>query len=167
MRLAVKHLNRVKRAKTSAGLLMFRRTEGNLEVLLVHPGGPFFRNKDSGAWTIPKGEAAEGEDLRTRALVEFEEELGIEPAADWIELGTVKQRGGKTVHAWAFEGNLPPDFVVASNTFAMEWPPRSGRTQDFPEIDRAEFFPIELAKEKINQAQVELLDRLAAVIKSR
>ena len=147
---------------------MFRKNNELLEFLLVHPGGPFFRNKDNGAWTIPKGEAAEGEDLLVRAQLEFREELGVNPSAsDWIELGTVKQKGGKTVHAWAFEGELPPDFVVASNTFTMEWPPRSGRTQEFPEIDRAEFFPIELAKEKINQAQVEFLDRLLEHVRTR
>jgi len=141
---------------------MFRRRAGQLELLLVHPGGPFFRNKDSGAWTIPKGEVAEGEELLERAKVEFREELGIEPIepAKWIELGTIKQKGGKTVHAWAFEGDLPEDFALFSNTFSMEWPPRSGRTQEFPEIDRAEFFSIELAKEKINEAQIEFLDRL-------
>jgi predicted NUDIX family NTP pyrophosphohydrolase len=145
---------------------MFRKKEGTLEVLLVHPGGPFFRNKESGAWTLPKGEAADDEDLRDRARLEFGEELGIEPpASDWIELGTVKQKGGKTVHAWAFEGDLPQDFVLTSNSFAMEWPPRSGRTQDFREIDRAQFFAIELAKEKINAAQIEFLDRLVALIK--
>ena len=147
---------------------MFRKNNELLEFLLVHPGGPFFRNKDNGAWTIPKGEAAEGEDLLVRAQLEFREELGVNPSAsDWIDLGTVKQKGGKTVHAWAFEGELPPDFVVASNTFTMEWPPRSGRTQEFPEIDRAEFFPIELAKEKINQAQVEFLDRLLEHLRTR
>lgn len=144
---------------------MFRKKDHGLEVLLVHPGGPFFRNKDRGAWTIPKGEAAEGEDLQARARLEFEEELGIEPpAAQWMELGAVKQKGGKTVHAWAFEGDLPPGFAVASNTFAMEWPPRSGRTQEFPETDRAEFFRVEVAKEKINAAQSEFLDRLVASV---
>ena len=147
---------------------MFQKKEGDLHVLLVHPGGPFFRNKDNGAWTIPKGEAMENEDLLTRAQLEFREEIGIDPdASDFIELGTVKQKGGKTVHAWAFEGDLPAGFVVASNTFAMEWPPRSGRTYDFPEIDRAEFFPIEEAKQKVNQAQIELLDRLVEHLKTR
>jgi predicted NUDIX family NTP pyrophosphohydrolase len=148
---------------------MFRRKPDQLEVLLVHPGGPFFRKKDSGAWTIPKGEAAEGEDLMNRAKVEFKEELGIHPAepANWIELGTIKQKGGKTVHAWALEGDLPGDFALLSNTFSMEWPPRSGQTQEFPEIDRAEFFPIELAKEKINQAQIEFLDRLVEHLNAR
>ena len=110
----------------------------------------------------------EGDELLARAQLEFREELGMNPGlSDWIELGAVKQKGGKTVHAWAFEGDLPPDFTVASNTFAMEWPPRSGRTQEFPEIDRAEFFPIELAKEKINQAQVEFLDRLLEHLRTR
>lgn len=147
---------------------MFRIKESELEVLLVHPGGPFFRNKDAGAWTIPKGEAAEGEDLLSRAKVEFEEELGTEPiAAEWLELGTIKQKGGKTVHAWAFEGELPPEFVLASNSFTVEWPPRSGRIQEFPEVDRAQFFSIETARAKINQAQVDFLDRLVDSIQRR
>src|SRR5712691_11913589 len=136
-----------KRSRISAGLLMFRRRKNKLEVLLAHPGGPFHVHKDDGAWTIPKGEAGEGEDLLTRAKIEFEEELGIPAAAsDWIALGSAKQKGGKTVHAWAFEGDLPDAFIIASNTFEMEWPPRSGRMQQFPEIDRAEFFSIEKAK---------------------
>ena len=140
-----------------------------MEVLLVHPGGPYFRNKDQGAWTIPKGEVAEGEDLLTRAQIEFEEELGIPTpaAADWIELGSAKQKGGKTVHAWAFEGDCPANFVAAPNTFDLEWPPRSGRIQQFPEIDRAEFFPVEEAKLKINEAQIAFLDRLAEALESR
>lgn len=169
MLLDVELFYRVKRSKTSAGLLMFRRKQDRLEVLLVHPGGHFFRKKESGAWTIPKGELAEGEELLHRAAVEFKEELGIEPAtaADWIELGTVTQKGGKTVHAWAFEGDLPENFAIASNTFSIEWPPRSGRTQEFPEIDQAEFFPTELAKEKINQAQIEFLQRLVEHLNKR
>jgi len=147
---------------------MFRRSQGEVEVLLVHPGGPFFRNKDAGAWTVPKGEAAEGEELLERARIEFREELGIEPIAmKPIELGSVKQKGGKTVHAWAFEGDLPEKFIVASNTFAMEWPPRSGRTEEFPEIDRAEFFSIETAKLKINPAQVPFLDRLTDILSNQ
>lgn len=139
---------------------MFRRGKEGLEVLLVHPGGPFFRNKDMGAWTIPKGEAGDDEDLRTRAKIEFEEELGITPREEWIDLGHVKQKGGKTVHAWAFAGDLGPDFKLASNTFEMEWPPRSGRTAQFPEVDQARFFPLELARTKMNQAQTVFLDRL-------
>jgi predicted NUDIX family NTP pyrophosphohydrolase len=149
------------RSKTSAGLLMFRMKQGELEVLLVHPGGPYFQNKDYGAWTIPKGEpAAEGEDLLTRARIEFEEELGIAASGDWMDLGNVKQKGGKTVHAWAFGGDLPDDFTFVSNTFEMEWPPRSGKVQRFPEIDRASFFPVEEARRKINSAQTVFLDRL-------
>lgn len=141
---------------------MFRRASDGLEVLLVHPGGPFFRNKDDGAWTVPKGEVAEGEELLERARIEFEEELGIAPPVlgNWIALGSVKQKGGKTVHAWAFEGDCPADFVAVSNTFELEWPPRSGRTQQFPEIDRADFFSIAEGKRKINAAQVAFLDRL-------
>lgn len=154
-------MTKMDRSKTSAGLLMFRRKQNELEVLLVHPGGPYFRNKDDGAWTIPKGEAAEGEDLQARARTEFEEELGITPAeAAWIDLGSVKQKGGKTVHAWALEGDLPAEFKLASNTFEMAWPQRSGKVQAFPEVDEAKFFPLELARSKINQAQTVFLDRL-------
>jgi len=150
------------RSRVSAGLLMFRRKGGVLEFLLAHPGGPFFARKDEGAWTIPKGEAAPGEDLLERAQIEFEEELGIQPHGNWIELGSIKQKGGKTVHAWAFEGDLPNSFEFKSNTFEMEWPPRSGKLKQFPEIDRAEFFVEEVARRKINPAQVPFLDRLRA-----
>jgi predicted NUDIX family NTP pyrophosphohydrolase len=148
---------------------MFRKGREGLEVLLVHPGGPYFRNKDHGAWTIPKGEVGEGEDLLARARIEFEEELGIPApaAANWIELGSVKQKGGKTVHAWAFEGDCPAEFVAVSNSFELEWPPRSGRMQQFPEIDRAEFFSIEEGRRKINEAQTAFLDRLAETLGPR
>ena len=139
---------------------MYRSRQDDLEVLLVHPGGPYFRKKDDGFWTIPKGEAAEGEDLRTRAKIEFEEELGFAPGGEWIDLAHVKQKGGKTVYAWAFAGDLPSDFKLASNTFEIEWPPRSGKTQPFPEVDEAKFFPLESARSKINQAQAVFLDRL-------
>jgi predicted NUDIX family NTP pyrophosphohydrolase len=152
------------RSNVSAGLLMFRRKGSALEVLLVHPGGPFFRNKDEGAWTIPKGEALPGEDLLSRAQTEFEEELGIRPIADWIPLGSVKQKGGKTVHAWAFEGDLPDGFELKSNTFEIEWPPRSGKRQKFPEIDQAVFFPEALAVKKINPAQAVFLTRLRELL---
>jgi predicted NUDIX family NTP pyrophosphohydrolase len=146
---------------------MFRRRENEVEVLLVHPGGPFFQNRDDGAWSIPKGEAAEGEDLLERAKVEFEEELGIAVAAQLlIDLGCVKQKGGKTVYAWAFEGNLPESFAIASNTFEMEWPPRSGNLQRFVEIDRAEFLSVEKARVKINLAQIAFLDRLVMALNS-
>jgi predicted NUDIX family NTP pyrophosphohydrolase len=146
---------------------MFRRRSNELEVLLAHPGGPFFTRKDDGAWTIPKGEAAPGEDLLTRAQIEFEEEVGFRPKSfqGWIELGSIKQKGGKIVHAWAFEGDLPESFEVKSNLFEMEWPPGSGRRQSFPEVDQARFFTEGVARRKIKQAQVPLLDRLRAAIK--
>lgn len=144
---------------------MFRRTSRELELLLVHPGGPFWANKDDGAWSIPKGEAAPGEDLLMRAQIEFEEELGIKASATGIALGSIQQKGGKTVHAWAFEGHLPESFKLKSNTFEMEWPPGSGKVREFPEIDRAEFFSEEMARQKINPAQVLLLDRLRAILK--
>ena len=143
---------------------MFRQTHGALEVLLVHPGGPFFAKKDDGVWTIPKGEAAPGEDLLMRAQIEFEEELGIQPAGDWIPLGWIKQKGGKIVHAWAFEGALLEWFKLKSNMFELEWPPRSGKLKKFPEIDQAVFFSEELARRKINPAQVPFLDRLRAAL---
>jgi len=151
------------RTKVSAGLLMFRRRNDQLEVLLVHPGGPFFARKDDGVWTIPKGEAAADEDLLTRARIEFEEELGIPADGPAIPLGSIRQRGGKVVHAWAVEGDLPNEFVIRSNFFSIEWPPRSGRRQEFPEVDRAEFFRGELARVKINPAQIPLLDRLREI----
>jgi predicted NUDIX family NTP pyrophosphohydrolase len=149
-----------KSTRVSAGLLMFRRTRGGLEVLLAHPGGPFWARKDEGAWTIPKGEATVAEDLLSRAKIEFEEELGIRPAGKLIELGSIKQKAGKVVHAWAFEGDLPLSFELKSNTFEMEWPLRSGKMKQFPEIDRAEFFPEDIARQKINPAQIAFLDRL-------
>jgi len=146
---------------------MFRRKiDNHLEILLVHPGGPFFAKKDDGAWTIPKGEAAPGEDLLARASIEFEEELGFKPSGNWIPLASIKQKGGKTVHAWAFEGDLPENFKLKSNLFEMEWPPRSAKTKQFPEIDRAEFFPEEIAQQKINPAQVAFIDRLRASLET-
>ncbi len=146
---------------------MFRRRKNKLEVLLAHPGGPFHVHKDDGAWTIPKGEAAPGEDLLTRAQIEFEEEVGFHPESSqgWIELGSIIQKGGKTVHAWAFEGDLPESFECRSNLFEMEWPPRSGKYQKFPEVDQACFFSEEVARRKLKPAQVPLLDRLHAAIK--
>jgi len=151
---------------TSAGLLMFRKRDNALEVLLVHPGGPFFRNKDDGAWTIPKGEVGEGEDLLTRARIEFEEEVGIAANGDWIDLGWIKQKGGKTVYAWAVEGNLPDDFELSSNTFEMEWPPHSGKMERFPEVDKARFFSLEEAKLKLKAAQTAFLDRLVNAVEA-
>ena len=146
--------------RQSAGILLYRRAAGTLEVLLVHPGGPYWAKKDVGAWSIPKGEYEEGEDPRACALREFEEELGsAPPAATLAELGTVKQSGGKVVTAWAAEGDL--DAAGAqSNTFTMEWPPRSGVMREFPEVDRAEWFAMEDARSRINPAQAVFLDRL-------
>ena len=146
-------------AKESAGLLMYRKHEGNLQFLLVHPGGPYFKNKDDGAWSIPKGELDEGEDHLNAAQREFHEETGLTPTGPYIELTPVKQKGGKIVYAWAFEGDCNPA-EIKSNTFMMEWPPKSGRQQEFPEIDRAEFFDLEAARRKINLAQVGLIDEL-------
>ena len=139
---------------------MFRRRGGALEVLLVHPGGPFFNKKDEGAWSIPKGEVEPGESLLARAQLEFEEELGIRPRGPFRALDSIKQRGGKVIHAWACEGDLEDSFELKSNTFELEWPPGSGKRRQFPEVDRAVFFPEEIARRKINPAQAELLDRL-------
>src|SRR5437762_3140490 len=155
------------RSRISAGLLMFRRRNNELEVLLAHPGGPFFVRKDDGAWTIPKGEVAPGEDLLTRAQIEFEEEVGFrrESVQHYIALGSIIQKGGKTVHAWAFEGDLPEPFECRSNQFELEWPAHSGKYQKFPEVDQTCFFSEEVARRKLKQAQVPLLDRLRAAIK--
>jgi predicted NUDIX family NTP pyrophosphohydrolase len=144
--------------KVSAGLLLYRRRAGEIEVLLVHPGGPFFAKKDAGSWSIPKGEAGD-EDLLERALIEFREELGAEPpGGPYIALGAVKQKGGKTVHAWACEGDFAGP--ARSNPFTMEWPPRSGKMREFPEVDRAEWFGLAEARVKINAAQVGLIEVL-------
>ena len=145
---------------------MFRRQHNLLEFLLVHPGGPFWKNKDTGAWSVPKGEIQPDEDLLARARIEFEEEIGFKPQGDWIPLGSIKQKNGKTVHAWGFEGDLPEPFELKSNTFELEWPPRSGKFTEFPEVDRAEFFSLEVAREKINPAQIPLLDRLRDAVQS-
>src|SRR5215471_6636234 len=145
---------------------MFRRRKNEIEVLLAHPGGPFFVRKDDGVWTIPKGEAALGEDLLTRAQIEFEEEVGFCPenVRHWIELGWIRQKGGKIVHAWAFEADLPKAFQCKSNLFELEWPPRSGKYENFPEVDQACFFSEDVARRKLKSTQVPLLDRLCAAL---
>jgi len=145
--------------KKSAGLLMYRIRDGSLEVLLVHPGGPYWKNKDEGVWSIAKGEPAPNEDLFVVAKREFQEELGFEATGDFVQLSPVKQKAGKVVHAWAFEGDCDPS-TIKSNTFTMEWPPKSGKQMAFPEADRAEFFDVETARTKINAAQVGLLNEL-------
>ena len=142
---------------------MYRTISGDTQVLLAHPGGPFFQNKDEGAWSIPKGEIEPDEDFLTAAQREFAEETRITPTGPFIELAPVKQKGGKFVHAWAVEGDCDPT-AIASNTFAIEWPPRSGRQQVFPEIDRAEFFDLETARRKINAAQVAFIDQLETML---
>ena len=147
----------------SAGLLLFRRTSRGLEVLLAHPGGPFWAKKDEGAWSIPKGELAEGEDPLTAALREFEEETGATIAGTPLPLQPVRQPSGKIIHAWAVEGDLDPA-TMKSNTFSLEWPPRSGRRQEFPEIDRADWLPVEEARRKILKGQVPLLDQLVLTL---
>jgi predicted NUDIX family NTP pyrophosphohydrolase len=152
--------------KTSAALLMYRVRDGELEFLLVHPGGPFWQRKDAGAWTVPKGEVEPGEDLLAAARREFEEELGFQPHGSFVELAPVQQKGGKIIHAWAFEGDYDPA-KIKSNSFTMEWPPRSGRTQEFPEIDRAAFFKLTEAKEKINPAQIPLLEEAERIWRKR
>ena len=147
--------------QVSAGLLLFRRPPSGLEVLLVHPGGPYFRDRDDGWWTVPKGLVGAGEEPLAAARREFEEETSFEPPTDaeYLDLGAVKQKGGKVVQAWAIEGDCDPA-RMRSNTFSLEWPPRSGKMREFPEIDRAAFFTMEEARRKINAVQVALLDRL-------
>ncbi|HEV2382852.1 MAG TPA: NUDIX domain-containing protein [Terriglobia bacterium] len=146
-------------AKVSAGLLLFRYRDGRLQVFLVHPGGPFWARKDEGAWSIPKGEVGDGEDPLAAAKREFEEETGIQPSGDFVPLAAIRQKAGKVVQAWAFAGDCDPR-QTRSNSFTMEWPARSGKQKEFPEVDRAEFFEIEEAKRKINPAQAALLAEL-------
>jgi predicted NUDIX family NTP pyrophosphohydrolase len=151
----------------SAGLLLYRLHDGQVEVLLAHPGGPFWTRRDAGAWTIPKGEVAPGEEPLATARREFEEETGHTPAGSFVELTPVTQRAGKRVYAWACEaGDFDPR-ALRSNTFRMEWPPRSGTMAEFPEIDRVEFFSLRMARDKINPAQALWLDELPAKLAAR
>ncbi len=152
-------------AKHSAGLLLYRRASGAVEVLLVHPGGPYWAEKDDGAWSVPKGEYDEGEDPLEVAIREFGEELGADPpdVSGAAFLGELRQPSGKLVSVWALEGDL--DVAdVRSNTFTMEWPPRSGRTGEFPEVDRAGWFDAEAARRKLLRGQVAFIDRLASML---
>jgi predicted NUDIX family NTP pyrophosphohydrolase len=146
-------------AKVSGGLVMYRVQNGKLEVLLVHLGGPFWAKKDEGAWFIPKGEITAGEDELSAAKREFEEETGFQPHGTFIPLGKVRHKSGKTVHAWAFEGACD-SHSIKSNTFTMEWPPRSGKKREFPEVDRAGWFTLEAARNKIHRDEFALLERL-------
>ncbi|MCX8012407.1 MAG: NUDIX domain-containing protein [Desulfobacterota bacterium] len=158
---------KTKPSKISAGLLMYRRRNNRLEVFLVHPGGPFFEKKDEGVWSIPKGEIESNEDLLKTAIREFIEETGIQPKGEFLPLGHIKQKNGKIVYAWAFEGDISLQKKLKSNNFILEWPPHSGKLRKFPEIDRGEFFDWEIAPKKINPAQVDLLERLKAQLDNK
>jgi len=149
--------------KRSAGLLMYRRRSGAVEVFLVHPGGPFWARKDLGSWSIPKGEYSPEEDPLKAARREFEEETGFSAQGEFLELKEIRQKGGKYVMAWAVEGDCDPE-IMKSNTFKMEWPPRSGKEKEFPEIDRAAWFTLEEARERILKSQVPLLEELGKMI---
>ena len=146
-------------AKQSAGILLYRHVEDELQVFLAHPGGPFWTGKDLGAWTIPKGEIQAGEDPLQAARREFEEEIGVALDGEFVALAPVRQRSGKVVLAWAVEGECDPA-AVRSNTFSMEWPPKSGKQAEFPEVDRAEWFSMDEARRKILPAQIPFLDQL-------
>jgi len=148
--------------KQSAGILLYRNINSVLEVFLVHPGGPFFKNKDEGSWSIPKGEFLDDEEALIAAKREFEEETGQAIDGNFISLGSIKQKSGKIVYAWAIEGNINHE-TIFSNTCEIEWPPRSGKKLTIPEIDRAAWFGVDEAKRKINPAQAELIDRLVAL----
>lgn len=147
------------RASVSAGLLLFRRTNGKLELFLAHPGGPFWSRRDAGAWTIPKGAVNEGEALMDGAQREFIEETGVNPEGPYLPLGSIRQRSGKTVHAWAWEGDADPDRIV-SNTTTSEWPRGSGRRLTYPEVDRCAWFDADTARAKLNPAQSAFVERL-------
>jgi predicted NUDIX family NTP pyrophosphohydrolase len=151
--------------KESAGILLYRLVRTDLEVFLVHPGGPFWKNKDLGSWSIPKGEFLAPEEPLEAAIREFREETGFTPAAPFLSLTPIRQKSGKRVHAWAAAGDLVPA-LVKSNTFSMKWPPRSGRKISFPEVDKGDWFPIAEARNKILAAQIPLLDELASRIKN-
>jgi len=149
-------------AKRSAGILMYRRRDGELQVLLGHPGGPFWAKKDAGAWSIPKGEIDEGEDPLAAAKREFAEETGLRPDGELIALTPIRQKGGKVVLAWAIEGDCDAR-AIESNVFSMEWPPKSGKMAEFPEIDRAEWFSLDEARRRINPGQLPFIEELQEV----
>jgi len=149
-------------AKVAGGLLMYRWVDQQLQVFLAHPGGPYFRDKDNGVWSIPKGEIEGEEDKLTAAVREFEEEIGFKPEGHFFYLGHAQQKGGKWNHIWAFEGDLPNQDIPQSNTFPMEWPPNSGKTQYFPEVDQVSFFDIPTAHLKLRDRQEVFLDWLEA-----
>jgi predicted NUDIX family NTP pyrophosphohydrolase len=150
--------------RVSAGLLMYRIRNGQLEVFLAHPGGPFFLRKDNDHWSLPKGEVLGQESLLETARREFKEEIGLDPGPPYLELGQIQQKGGKWVHAWAFAGDWEETRPIQSNTFVMEWPSGSGQRQAFPEVDRASFFTLNQARIKLKAAQHPFLDRLVALL---
>jgi predicted NUDIX family NTP pyrophosphohydrolase len=150
-------------AKLSAGILLYRRHGGVPEVFLVHPGGPFFAKKDLGSWSIPKGEIDGDEDPLVAAIREFKEETGSAVDGAFMALSPVRQKSGKVVHAWALEGDIDADAII-SNTFSLAWPPRSGKQQTFPEIDRGAWFDLEEAKRRVNEAQSALIAELATLL---
>ncbi len=150
-------------AKKSAGLLMYHRRDGELEVMLVHPGGPFWAKKDLGSWSIPKGEYTHEEDPFEVATREFQEETGFKPEGEFTPLAPIKQPSGKLITVWAFEGDCDAS-KIKSNTFTMEWPPHSGKQQEFPEVDRAGWFKISVAKEKIIKGQIGFIDELYQIL---
>jgi predicted NUDIX family NTP pyrophosphohydrolase len=151
--------------KQSAGILLYRLTNGYPEVMLVHPGGPFWAKKDLGGWSIPKGEFTDDENPLTVAKREFQEETGQEISGSFVELKPIVQKGGKTVYAWAVEGDLDTQDIT-SNTFDMEWPPKSGQMKSFPEIDKAEWFNLETAMQKLNEKQCGFLDELVMIVQT-
>ena len=149
-------------AKKSAGLLLYRQPDKSVEVFLVHPGGPFWIRKDDGAWSIPKGEFADGEDTLEAAKREFKEETGFDVEGEFEAMLPIKQSGGKLVYAWAVQGDMDAS-AIRSNSFSMEWPPGSGQIQDFPEVDRGSWFDLNSAKRKILKSQLEFLEQLQAL----
>ena len=154
----------MKKERVSAGLLMYREGERGLEIFLAHPGGPFFANRDEGVWSIPKGVPEEDEELMQAAEREFFEEVGLKPNGPYIDLGSIKQKGGKIVHAWAFAGEWVEGTVNRCNTFKIEWPPNSGKMCEFREIDKVGFFTLEEARSKLKDAQWPLVERLVQAL---
>jgi predicted NUDIX family NTP pyrophosphohydrolase len=154
-------------AKKSAGLIMYIYKNSDLKIFLVHPGGPYFAKKDEGNWSIPKGSIEDNEDNLATAIREFEEETGLMPSGDFIPLGEITMKSGKVIYAWAFEGKENAEFLYKSNLFEMEWPPKSGKREKFPEADKFEFFSVDEAKKKINSSQILLIDNLIKHLKSK
>jgi predicted NUDIX family NTP pyrophosphohydrolase len=149
--------------KKAAGILLYRKKESSLEVFLIHPGGPFWAKKDESSWSIPKGEFLENEDPLTAARREFQEETGFAVEGPFVSIGSIKQSSGKVVQAWACEGDVDAS-AIQSNSFSLEWPPRSGKFQDFPEADRAEWFTLDLARKKILKVQMRFLENLERLL---